>query len=184
MGRANHHSPSVFALLGSSKGASFISLTYLQARSRHSVRRGRHHKNGQVNRPLNLNDWDGDPKLVTDAEATVQNDAAQSFQEQTKTSLGKLVEHAEGMERRLGDSHQDIRNFISLQKDARRDGVEAACRRDLRVVDPQHDMERIKKSRMGCSTTRTSGSFAPQSMQRSQTGTMADLAVRHVDCSG
>jgi hypothetical protein len=96
---------------------------------------------------LNLDDWDGDLKLVTDAEATVQNDAAQSFQEQTKTSLGKLVEHAEGMERRLGDIHQDIRDFISLQKDARRDNVEAACRRDLRVVDPQHDMERIEKSK-------------------------------------
>ncbi|KAK4232878.1 hypothetical protein C8A03DRAFT_39469, partial [Achaetomium macrosporum] len=96
---------------------------------------------------LNLDDWDGDLKLVTDAEATVQNDAAQSFQEQTKTSLGKLVEHAEGMERRLGDIHQDIRDFISLQKDARRDDVEAACRRDLRVVDPQHDMQRIEKSK-------------------------------------
>jgi hypothetical protein len=38
-------------------------------------------------------------------------------------------------------------DFISLQKDARRDDVEAACRRDLRVVDPQHDMERIEKSK-------------------------------------
>ncbi|KAK4233816.1 hypothetical protein C8A03DRAFT_38447 [Achaetomium macrosporum] len=96
---------------------------------------------------FNLDDWDGDLKLVTDAEAAVQNDAAQSFQEQTKISLGELVEHAEGMERRLGDIHQDIRDFISLQKDARRDDLEAACRRDLRVVDPQHDMERIEKSK-------------------------------------
>ncbi|KAL2126810.1 hypothetical protein VTI74DRAFT_191 [Chaetomium olivicolor] len=96
---------------------------------------------------LNLDDWNGDLKLVTDAEAAVQNDTAQSFQEQTKTSLGKLVEHAEGMEKRLGDIHQDIRDFISLQKDARRDDTEAACHRDLRVVDPQHDMERIEKSK-------------------------------------
>ncbi|KAK4096083.1 hypothetical protein N658DRAFT_528006, partial [Parathielavia hyrcaniae] len=92
-------------------------------------------------------DWEGDLKLVTNAEAAVQNDATQSFQEQTKTSLGKLVEHAEGMERRLGDIRRDIRDFISSQKDARRDDVEAACRRDLRVVDPQHDMERIEKSK-------------------------------------
>ncbi|RYP44524.1 hypothetical protein DL768_009019 [Monosporascus sp. mg162] len=94
---------------------------------------------------LNLDDWDGDLKLVTDAEATVQNDAAQYFQEQTKTALGELVKHAKGMETRLGDIHQDIRDFISLQKDARRDDIESACRRDLRVVDPQHDMERIEK---------------------------------------
>ncbi|KAK3898712.1 hypothetical protein C8A05DRAFT_18752, partial [Staphylotrichum tortipilum] len=53
----------------------------------------------------------------------------------TKTSLGKLVKHAEGMERRLGDIHQDIRDFISLHKDARRDDVEVACRSDLHVVD-------------------------------------------------
>ncbi|KAH6636427.1 hypothetical protein F5144DRAFT_508878 [Chaetomium tenue] len=96
---------------------------------------------------LNLDDWDGDLKGVTDAEAIVQNDTAQFFQEQTKISLGKLVEHAEGMERRLGDIRQDIRDFISLQKDARRDDIESACRRDLRVVDPQHDMERIEKSK-------------------------------------
>jgi hypothetical protein len=96
---------------------------------------------------LNLDDWDGDLKGVTDAEAIVQNDTAQFFQEQTKISLGKLVEHAEGMERRLGDIRQDIRDFISLQKDVRRDDIESACRRDLRVVDPQHDMERIEKSK-------------------------------------
>ncbi len=93
---------------------------------------------------LNLDDWDGDLKLITDGEPAVQKDAAQSFREQTKTSLGRPVEHAKGMESRLGDIHQDIRDFISLQKDARR---EAACRRDLRVVDPQHDMERIEKSK-------------------------------------
>ena len=96
---------------------------------------------------LNLDDWDGDLKLVTDAETAVQNDAAQSFQEQTKASLGKLVEHAEGMERRLGDIRQDIRDFISQQKDACREDIESACLGHLRVVDPQHDMERIEKNK-------------------------------------
>jgi len=96
---------------------------------------------------LKLDDWDGDLKLVREAEAAVQNDAAQYCQEQTKTALGELVKHARGMETRLGDIHQDIRDFISLQKDARRDDIESACRRDLRVVDPQHDMERIEKNK-------------------------------------
>ncbi|RYP64263.1 hypothetical protein DL770_009223 [Monosporascus sp. CRB-9-2] len=96
---------------------------------------------------LNLDDWDGDLKLITDIEAVFQKDAAQYFQEQTKISLGELVKHAKGMETRLGDIHQDIRDFISLQKDARRDDIESACRRDLRVVDPQHDMERIEKNK-------------------------------------
>ena len=51
------------------------------------------------------------------------------------------------MEARLGDVHQTLQNFISQQKDARRDNIESAYRRDLRVVDPQHDMERIEKSK-------------------------------------
>ena len=51
------------------------------------------------------------------------------------------------MERRLGDVYQTLQDFISLQKDAWRDDIEAACRRDLRVVDPQHDMERIERSK-------------------------------------
>ncbi|KAK4139138.1 uncharacterized protein C8A04DRAFT_40952 [Dichotomopilus funicola] len=96
---------------------------------------------------LNLDDWDGDLKSVTDAEAIVQNDTAQFFQGQTRTFLGDLVSCAKGMEAQLGDVHQTLQDFISLQKDARRDDIEAACRRDLRVVDPQHDMERIEKSK-------------------------------------
>ncbi len=96
---------------------------------------------------LILDNWDSDLKLDTDTEAAVQNDTAQSFQEQTKTSLGKLAKHAEGMERRLGNIHQDIREFISLQKDAYKDDIEAAYRRDLYVVNPQYDIERIEKSK-------------------------------------
>ncbi len=88
---------------------------------------------------LNRDDWNSDLKLVTDAEAAVQNDIAQSFQEQTKTSLGKLVKHAEGMERRLGNIRQDIWEFISLQKV----GQDEKCLQDLFVVDPQDDMDKI-----------------------------------------
>lgn len=96
---------------------------------------------------LSLDDWDGDLGLVITAEAAVQDDAAQYSQELTKSSLGALVKRAKDMEERLGDIHQDIRDFILLQKDARKDDIESECRRDLRVVDPQHDMERIEKSK-------------------------------------
>ncbi|KAK4232915.1 hypothetical protein C8A03DRAFT_39421, partial [Achaetomium macrosporum] len=96
---------------------------------------------------LSLDNWDGDLKLVTDAETAVEHDAAQYFQEQTKTSLGELVKHAEGMKTQLGNIHQTLQDFISLQKDIRKDDMEAACRRDLRVVDPQHDMERIERGK-------------------------------------
>src|SRR5205814_4401646 len=64
----------------------------------------------------NVDDWDGDLKNVTDAEAAVQNDSVQYIQEQTKTSLIELVKNAEGMETQLRDIYQDIRDFIALQK--------------------------------------------------------------------
>jgi hypothetical protein len=96
---------------------------------------------------LSLDDWDGDLKLVTDAETIVRNDTAQYYQERTKTFLGELVTHAEGTETRLGDIHQSLQVFISSQKDARRDDIEAACRRDLYIVDPQYDIERIEKNK-------------------------------------
>jgi len=69
---------------------------------------------------LSLDNWDGDLKLVTDAEAAVEHDAAQYFQEQTKTSLGELVEYAEGVKAQLGNIHQTLQDFISLQKDTRK----------------------------------------------------------------
>ncbi|KAJ4297183.1 hypothetical protein N0V88_004101 [Collariella sp. IMI 366227] len=96
---------------------------------------------------LSLDDWDGDLKGVTDTEAIVQNNIAQFFQEETRTFLGKVASHARGMETRLGDIHQTLQEFISSQKDAHRQDIESACRRDLRVIDPQHDIERIEKSK-------------------------------------
>ncbi|KAK0628670.1 hypothetical protein B0T17DRAFT_523403 [Bombardia bombarda] len=96
---------------------------------------------------LSLDDWDGDLGLATDAEAVVQKDAAQYAQELTKASLAVLADDAKKMEKRLGDIHQDIQDLISLQKDIRRDDIESACRRDLCVVDPQHDMKRIEETK-------------------------------------
>ncbi|PQE28651.1 vegetative incompatibility het-e-1 protein [Rutstroemia sp. NJR-2017a WRK4] len=95
----------------------------------------------------NLDDWDGDLKSVTDAEETLQKDLDRYTSQHMKSTLGQLVKHAQGREELLGDIRQDIRHFISQQKDIRRDDMETACRKDLRVVDPQHDMERIEKSK-------------------------------------
>ncbi|KIW16736.1 hypothetical protein PV08_03925 [Exophiala spinifera] len=93
---------------------------------------------------ISVDDWDGDLKNVRDAEAIVQNDSAQYIREQTKTSLGKLVELAERMETQLRDIHQDLRDFIDLQKEMRMDDKSTECLRSLRVVDPQDDIKRIE----------------------------------------
>lgn len=96
---------------------------------------------------LNLDDWDSERKRVTDAEDIIREDTAQYFQEQTKARLGELVEHGERIETHLGDIQNTLQDFISMQKDIHRDDMEAACRRDLRVVDPQDDMQRIEKDK-------------------------------------
>ncbi len=96
---------------------------------------------------LSLDNWNDDLKNVTDMETAVRNDANQYVEEHTRAILGTVANHAKGMEKLLQDLLQDIRDFISTQKDLRRDDMETACRRDLRVVDPQHDMERIEKSK-------------------------------------
>ncbi|KAK4206474.1 hypothetical protein QBC37DRAFT_381060 [Rhypophila decipiens] len=96
---------------------------------------------------LKLDDWEGDLKLVMDIEAIVQNDAVQHFQEQTKISLGKLVDRAKKRETLLGDIHQDIQEFIRLQKEMRMVAEDEKCLQDLFIVDPQHDMKKIQKKK-------------------------------------
>ncbi|KAI0191868.1 hypothetical protein F4808DRAFT_381284 [Astrocystis sublimbata] len=79
------------------------------------------------------NDWRGDLRLVTDAEDTLRADADQYYKEQTKFFM-----------RTLGNT---IMEFTSGQKNIQRDQNESALYRDLRVIDPQHDMERIEKNK-------------------------------------
>lgn len=97
----------------------------------------------------NIDDWDGDLSIVKDAEAKVQDDIGQYTQEHIKTILTKLLLRADSMDVGIDVIHHDLQRFISLQKDIHRDNVETECRRDLRVIDPQHDMERIEKDKGG-----------------------------------
>ncbi|KAJ6439182.1 NACHT and WD40 domain protein [Purpureocillium lavendulum] len=96
---------------------------------------------------VNLDDWDGSLKSVKAAEETLRKDSDQYNTLHKKIALGKLIDTAEGMERSLGDMHQTLQDFVTMQKVARREDVDAACQKDLRVLDPHHDMERIEKSK-------------------------------------
>ncbi|RYP37177.1 hypothetical protein DL768_010894 [Monosporascus sp. mg162] len=66
---------------------------------------------------------------------------------QTKDFLGMLVKLAEGMKTQLGDIHQDIQEFIRLQKEMKMDDKDEKCLQDLFVVDPQDDMEKIQRNK-------------------------------------
>jgi hypothetical protein len=95
----------------------------------------------------NLDDWDGDLQGVTDAEVALQKNSDQYNSEHVKSSLGRLVELAEGMETLLGDVRQTLRDFIVQQKETQIDDKDTECLRDLFVVDPQDDMETIEKKK-------------------------------------
>ena len=95
----------------------------------------------------NLDDWDADLKTVNDAEETVRADWEQYNKIRGKNTLSQVLNRAQEMQRLLGDIQQTLQDFVVQQKAIRRDDVEAACRRDLCVVDPQHDMERIQHNK-------------------------------------
>lgn len=93
---------------------------------------------------VSLDDWDGDLENVKKAEADVENEASQFFQEHTKTALSALTKTASNMVARLGDLAQTVQDFVDFQKKVERNAAETACRRDLYLVDPHHDMKRIE----------------------------------------
>ena len=95
----------------------------------------------------NWDDWDADLKAVTDAEENLLNDWDKYDKLKAESLRSELVKLAEGIEGKLGDIHQTLQDFVALQKTIRRDDMEAECRRELRVVDPQDDMERIERSK-------------------------------------
>ncbi|KAJ2997492.1 hypothetical protein NUW58_g638 [Xylaria curta] len=92
-------------------------------------------------------DWEGDINRVKNIETTIQDDMNQYYRERTKTSLNEFVDHARALTAQLGNIQQDIRSFIVQQKVASREKDESDFRRDLRVVDPQDDMQRIENSK-------------------------------------
>ncbi|RWA05589.1 hypothetical protein EKO27_g9520 [Xylaria grammica] len=92
-------------------------------------------------------DWEGSIQHVKDVEKSIRADIDQYCQGQTKTSLDELSHHANEQTTLLGNIRQDIHSFISQQKAASRNKDKADCRRDLCVVNPQHDMQRIKNNK-------------------------------------
>lgn len=95
----------------------------------------------------NLDSWDASLKTVTDTEESLQRDSDQYNKLHAKRLLGQLVKHAEGVEGLLGDIHQDIQDLIDQNKAMQMDEKDKKCLRDLYVVDPQDDMEKIKKNK-------------------------------------
>jgi len=98
----------------------------------------------------NLDDWDGDLKTVTDAEASLLNDW-DMYDRLATRSLGsslrnELVRCGDGVQSLLNSIHQTLSDYIALQK-GQADDRNAECLRSLYVVNPQDDMARIESNK-------------------------------------
>jgi hypothetical protein len=90
-------------------------------------------------------DWDGDLKRVTDAEAIIESMSVQYHREYEKSSLYQLVDSGKQMETLLDGININLREFIEQQVKAQRDDQDTECLRDLFVMDPLDDMDHIQK---------------------------------------
>ncbi|KAK3298813.1 uncharacterized protein B0H64DRAFT_371246 [Chaetomium fimeti] len=95
----------------------------------------------------NWDDWDGYLNAVQDAEKYLLDDWGQLDKIIAGTLRRELNDRAKRMENLLETISQDIRDFIALQKEMRRDGEDTKCLQQLFVVDPQDDMEKIEQKK-------------------------------------
>ncbi|RHZ69153.1 hypothetical protein CDV55_102618 [Aspergillus turcosus] len=105
----------------------------------------RHRGVGFLRGLANLDDWDGDLARVKDAEIVVREYSEQYYREYQKSSLCQLVNSGFQMDKHLGNIHQDLREFIALQKTASRDNEDRECLQDLFAVDPQYDLKDLEE---------------------------------------
>ncbi|PKX90474.1 NACHT and WD40 domain protein [Aspergillus novofumigatus IBT 16806] len=107
----------------------------------------RHRGIGFLRGLANLDDWDGDLVRVKDAEIVVREYSEQYYREYHKSSLRQLVDSGSEMEKYLGDIHQNLQDFIALQKTTRRNDEDKECLQDLFAVDPQYDLKDIEEKK-------------------------------------
>jgi N-terminal domain of NWD NACHT-NTPase/NACHT domain len=93
---------------------------------------------------VHLDNWDDDIQSVKNAEDTLLKDWEKYNKikaEELSTHLVELTSRTEGL---LGDIRQDLREFIDQQQKIQAESTNKECLRDLRVVNPQDDMNRIE----------------------------------------
>jgi hypothetical protein len=95
----------------------------------------------------NWDDWDSCLDAVQDAEKSLLDDWGQFDKIKAGSLRRELTERAKQMAELLEAIGQDIREFIALQKEMRRDDEDEKCLRDLWVVDPQDDMKKIEQNK-------------------------------------
>jgi hypothetical protein len=88
--------------------------------------------------------WAEDLKSVTDAEIQLLDDWKRYDMVRAAKVEIELLELTKSMESSLVVIHQDLREFIDQQQKVQADGENKECLQDLRVINPQDDMQRIE----------------------------------------
>ncbi|PVH70635.1 hypothetical protein DL98DRAFT_564105 [Cadophora sp. DSE1049] len=89
------------------------------------------------------NTWTEDLTSVTTAEEELLNDWKTYDMAKASKLRGELLNLTKHIGNQLGTIHQDLREFIDQQQKIQADGENKECLRDLRIVNPQDDMQRI-----------------------------------------
>ncbi|KAL5344830.1 hypothetical protein ACLOAV_010227 [Pseudogymnoascus australis] len=88
--------------------------------------------------------WTEDLKSVRAAEEELLKDWKKYDMAKASKVRGELLDLTKRRENQLRIIHQDLREFIDQQRKIQADGENKECLRDLRIVNPQDDMERIE----------------------------------------
>lgn len=88
--------------------------------------------------------WTEDIKSIRAAEEELLKDWKKYDMAKASKVRGELLDLTKRMETQLQIIHQNLREFIDQQRKIQADGENKECLRDLRIVNPQDDMERIE----------------------------------------
>lgn len=91
--------------------------------------------------------WDADLKAITIAEEALRAASVQYNTPSSLTRLSELMQNGDKMQSTLGKIHQDLQDFISAQKQTVTDDKDSACLRDLFLVDPMRELERLERQK-------------------------------------
>lgn len=89
--------------------------------------------------------WDSDLASIKTAEDALRAASVQYNTQSSLERLSELMQHGDKMQSTLGNIHQDLQDFISTQKQKITDDKDSACLRDLFLIDPMRDLERLER---------------------------------------
>ncbi|KAG6039890.1 hypothetical protein E4U41_001848 [Claviceps citrina] len=91
--------------------------------------------------------WDADLRAITTAEEALRAASVQHNTQSSLEQLSKLMQHGDQMRSTLGNIDQDLQDFISARKEKVTDDKDSACLRDLFLVDPMRELDRLERKK-------------------------------------